>query len=123
MANFNYARTRAGSSPASGDGSSAPPSLAAHRRSVNPLHSVGGSPAAESVPCSSESRARRCRRIASGYRDKAYECLSRARKARADGNLALMSGFLSEAQAWIEFAATWVERAVEAEESTEGTPS
>jgi hypothetical protein len=99
MADSNYARMRVGSS-----------SIAVES-SFPRVH-----PRPSPISCSAGTRAKRCRGVAARYRDRAYECLSRARVARSNGDLKLAAGYLSEVQAWTEFASSWVARAVAVEE-------
>jgi hypothetical protein len=44
------------------------------------------------------------RRIAGRHRDRAYECLRKARQARDCGNIPDAHGYLKEAQTWARFA-------------------
>jgi len=44
------------------------------------------------------------RRIAGRHRDRAYECLRKAREARDRGNIAAARGYLDEARTWARFA-------------------
>ena len=44
------------------------------------------------------------RQIAGRHRDRAYECLRRARKARAGGDILAARGYVEEARTWARFA-------------------
>ena len=59
------------------------------------------------------------RQIAGRHRDRAYECLRKARQARTCGNIMAVRGFIEEARTWARFATACLNRHTEPQRECE----